>query len=55
METLCFYLFEGTDLLAGSYKAKINATTMIGQSKNVFQAEIDSVCELINFFHFNVQ
>ena len=42
------------DLLAGPFRAKLNASTMLGQSKNVFQAEIDSACELIDFFRFNV-
>ncbi len=46
---------KAADLLAGSYRAKINAATMIGQSKNVFQAEIDAACELIDFFRFNVE
>lgn len=43
------------ELLAGPYRDKINAATMLAQSKNVFQAEIDSACELIDFFRFNVQ
>ncbi|MEM7105857.1 MAG: L-glutamate gamma-semialdehyde dehydrogenase [Bacteroidota bacterium] len=43
------------DLLAGPYRAKMNAATMLGQSKNAFQAEIDAACELIDFFRFNVQ
>lgn len=42
-------------LLAGPYRNKLNAATMLGQSKNVFQAEIDSAAELIDFFRFNVQ
>lgn len=46
---------KAADLLAGPYRDKINATTMIGQSKNVFQAEIDSACEAIDFLRFNVQ
>jgi 1-pyrroline-5-carboxylate dehydrogenase len=41
--------------LAGPYRYKINAATMLGQSKNAFQAEIDSACETIDFFRFNVQ
>ncbi|MFQ6609766.1 MAG: aldehyde dehydrogenase family protein, partial [Fidelibacterota bacterium] len=41
------------DLLAGPYRDILNAATMLGQSKNVFQAEIDSACELIDFFNFN--
>jgi len=40
---------KAADLLAGPYRAKINAATMLGQSKNVYQAEIDSACELIDF------
>jgi len=43
------------DLLQGPYRFLINASTMLGQSKNPFQAEIDSACELIDFFRFNVQ
>lgn len=46
---------KAADLLAGPYRAKINAATMLGQSKNAFQAEIDAACELIDFFRFNVQ
>jgi 1-pyrroline-5-carboxylate dehydrogenase len=42
-------------LLAGPYRAKLNAATMLCQSKNVFQAEIDAACELIDFFRFNVE
>ena len=42
------------DLLTGSYRYKVNAATMLGQSKTVFQAEIDSACELADFFRFNV-
>ena len=46
---------KAADLLAGPYRDRINATTMIGQGKNVFQAEIDSACEAIDFLRFNVQ
>ncbi|XOV68941.1 MAG: L-glutamate gamma-semialdehyde dehydrogenase [Fluviicola sp.] len=46
---------RAADLLAGPYRDKMNAATMLGQSKNVFQAEIDAACELIDFFKFNVQ
>ena len=46
---------KAADLLAGPYRAKINAATMLGQSKNAFQAEIDSACELIDFLRFNVK
>ncbi len=45
---------KAADLLAGPYRATINAATMLGQSKNVFQAEIDSACELIDFLRYNV-
>ena len=43
------------NLLAGPYRAKINAATMLAQSKTAFQAEIDAACELIDFFRYNVQ
>ncbi len=46
---------KAADLLAGPYRDKINVATMIGQSKNIFQAEIDAACELIDFLKFNVQ
>jgi 1-pyrroline-5-carboxylate dehydrogenase len=46
---------RAASLLAGPYRAKINAATMIGQSKTVHQAEIDSACEIIDFLRFNVQ
>lgn len=46
---------KAADLLAGPYRAVINAATMIGQSKNVYQAEIDAACEMIDFLRFNVQ
>ncbi|HON54384.1 MAG TPA: L-glutamate gamma-semialdehyde dehydrogenase [Bacteroidales bacterium] len=42
------------ELLSTKYRATINAATMLGQSKNIYQAEIDSVCETIDFFRFNV-
>ncbi|OJJ20280.1 1-pyrroline-5-carboxylate dehydrogenase [marine bacterium AO1-C] len=45
---------RAADLIAGPYRAKINAATMLGQSKNAFQAEIDAACELIDFLRFNV-
>lgn len=45
---------KAADLIAGPYRAKINAATMLGQSKNVYQAEIDAACELIDFLKFNV-
>ncbi len=46
---------KAADLLAGPFRDKLNAATMLAQSKNVFQAEIDAACELIDFFRFNVQ
>ena len=46
---------RAAELIAGPYRSKINAATMIGQSKTVHQAEIDSACELIDFLRFNVQ
>lgn len=46
---------KAADLIAGPYRYKINAATMIGQSKNAYQAEIDSACELIDFLRFNVK
>jgi len=45
---------KAADLLAGPYRMKMNAATMLGQSKNAFQAEIDSACELIDFLRYNV-
>lgn len=46
---------KAAELLAGPFRYKLNAATMIAQSKNVYQAEIDSACELIDFLRFNVQ
>ena len=45
---------KAADLLAGPWRARMNAATMLGQSKNAYQAEIDSACELIDFWRFNV-
>ncbi len=45
---------KAADLLAGPYRYIMNAATMLGHSKNVFQAEIDAVCELADFFRYNV-
>jgi len=44
---------KAADLLAGPWRQRVNAATMLGQSKTIFQAEIDSACELIDFFRFN--
>jgi len=46
---------RAAELLAGPYRAKLNAATMLAQSKNAYQAEIDAACELIDFFRYNVQ
>src|SRR5687768_1871363 len=46
---------KAADLLSGPYRARMNAATMLGQSKNVFQAEIDAVAELCDFLRFNAQ
>jgi 1-pyrroline-5-carboxylate dehydrogenase len=46
---------KAADLLAGPYRQKINAATMLGQSKNAYQAEIDAACELADFFRFGVK
>ena len=46
---------RAAELIAGPYRAKINASTMIAQSKTVFQAEIDAACEFVDFLRFNVQ
>ena len=46
---------KAAELLAGPFRARINAATMLAQSKNVFQAEIDAACELIDFFKFNAE
>ncbi|AWA31340.1 1-pyrroline-5-carboxylate dehydrogenase [Flavobacterium magnum] len=46
---------KAAELIAGPYRAKINAATMIAQSKTIFQAEIDAACELIDFLRFNVE
>ncbi|GGC15259.1 L-glutamate gamma-semialdehyde dehydrogenase [Dyadobacter sediminis] len=45
---------KAAELIAGPYRAEINAATMLGQSKNAYQAEIDSACELIDFLRLNV-
>lgn len=46
---------RAAELIAGPYRAKINAATMLAQSKTIYQAEIDAACELIDFLRFNVQ
>ena len=46
---------KAAELIAGPYRSKINAATMIGQSKTIYQAEIDASCELIDFLRYNVE
>ncbi len=46
---------KAAELIAGPYRSKLNAATMLGQSKNAYQAEIDSACEITDFLRFNVQ
>ena len=53
-EKRCDIFLKAADLLSDEYRAKITAGTMIGQSKNIFQAEIDAACEFIDFLRFNV-
>jgi 1-pyrroline-5-carboxylate dehydrogenase len=53
-ESRAHIFLKAADLLATKYRFKMNAATMLGQSKNAYQAEIDSACELIDFLRFNV-
>lgn len=53
-ENRAHIFLKAADLLATKYRYHMNSTTMLGQSKNAFQAEIDSACELIDFLRFNV-
>lgn len=48
-------ILKAAELIAGPYRARINAATMIAQSKTIYQAEIDASCELIDFLRYNVQ
>ena len=50
----CDIFLKAADLISNKYRAKITAGTMIGQSKNIFQAEIDAACEFVDFLKFNV-
>lgn len=50
----CAILLKAADLLAGPWRQRLNAATVLGQSKTAFQAEIDAACELIDFWRFNV-
>lgn len=54
-ESRAAIFLKAADLLAGPYRDKMNAATMLAQSKNAMQAEIDAACEMIDFFKFNVQ
>ena len=54
-ESRAAIFLKAADLLAGPFRDRMNAATMIAQSKNVMQAEIDAVAELIDFFKFNVE
>ncbi len=53
-ETRAAVFLRAADLLSGPWRARLNATTMLGQSKSVHQAEIDAACELIDFWRWNV-
>jgi 1-pyrroline-5-carboxylate dehydrogenase len=53
-ESRAHIFLKAADLLASKYRYEMNAATMLGQSKNAFQAEIDAACELIDFLRFNV-
>ena len=53
-KTRAHIFLKAADLIATKYRPYINGTTMLGQSKNAYQAEIDSACELIDFLRFNV-
>ena len=50
----CSIMLKAADLLAGPWRQRLNAATMLGQSKTSYQAEIDAACELIDFWRFNV-
>lgn len=53
-ESRAAIFLRAAELIAGPYRAKLNAATMLGQSKSAYQAEIDSACEIIDFLRFNV-
>src|SRR5204862_1082841 len=53
LEQRAAVFLKAADLLAGKYRAVVNAATMLGQSKTSHQAEIDAACELIDFYRFN--
>ncbi|WP_181308626.1 L-glutamate gamma-semialdehyde dehydrogenase [Rufibacter sp. XAAS-G3-1] len=54
-ESRAAIFLKAADLLAGPFRARMNAATMLGQSKNAYQAEIDAACELIDFLRFNAK
>lgn len=54
-ESRAAIFLKAAELIAGPYRYEFNAVTMIGQSKNAFQSEIDAVCELVDFFRYNVK
>src|SRR5688572_9123398 len=53
-ESRAAIFLKAAELLAGPFRARMNAATMLGQSKSIYQAEIDAACELIDFLRFNV-
>ena len=55
MEHRMSIFLKAAELISGPYRANINAATMLGQSKTIFQAEIDAACELIDFLRYNVK
>jgi 1-pyrroline-5-carboxylate dehydrogenase len=54
-ESRAAIFLKAAELIAGPYRCEFNAVTMLGQSKNVYQSEIDAVCELVDFYRFNVK
>ncbi|MCW5943552.1 MAG: L-glutamate gamma-semialdehyde dehydrogenase [Fimbriimonadaceae bacterium] len=54
LENRCAIFLRAAELIATKYRPYLNGTTMLGQSKNAFQAEIDSACEIVDFLRFNV-
>lgn len=54
-ESRAAIFLKAAELIAGPYRSEFNAVTMIGQSKNAYQSEIDAVCELVDFYRYNVK
>ncbi|HPD86571.1 MAG TPA: aldehyde dehydrogenase family protein, partial [Proteiniphilum sp.] len=54
-ESRATIFLKAAELIAGPYRSEFNAVTMIGQSKNAYQSEIDAVCELVDFYRYNVK